>query len=350
EEPLSLPAEEGYGYYPSVVVGHLLNRYKIVCKLGWACSSSVWLCVDTATPCKTYVAVKILSAHVTGCIVGGLSAEYDIFRHIDPAGGHLCFAMDVLGPNMMALWSTKPNQIFSVSITKHIIKQILYGVDYLHCECGYIHTDIKADNVLTILPEPIIPKIDKHLEEHQPATYDNIKLSVKSQPLSDFNLDLHQLMVKLIDYSEATPINKHLNEHCQAAIVHAPEVTLGYPRSTPVNIWSVGCLVFKLVTNFHLFSQPGPYSVDVNLQNMAEYLEPFPPQLLEACSCRAEYFNENVTDFMPSSLEDILYGLGTMQVDDIPGVAVFIRWCLALDPTLHPSTLELLNDVWLEHL
>jgi serine/threonine-protein kinase SRPK3 len=139
-----------------------------------------------------------------------------------PAGGHLCFATDVLGPNMMALWSTKPNQIFSVSITKHIIKQILYSVDYLHCECGYIHTgnpfrsgsfsltlsakkaclDIKADNVLTVLPEPIIPKIDKHLEEHQPATYDNIKSSVKSQPLSDFNLDLHQLTVKLIDYSE----------------------------------------------------------------------------------------------------------------------------------------------------
>jgi hypothetical protein len=33
EEPLSLPAEEGYGYYPSAVVGHLLNRYKIVCKV-----------------------------------------------------------------------------------------------------------------------------------------------------------------------------------------------------------------------------------------------------------------------------------------------------------------------------
>jgi len=41
EEPLSLPAEEGYGYYPSAVVGHRLNRYKIVGKvcvsisMGW---------------------------------------------------------------------------------------------------------------------------------------------------------------------------------------------------------------------------------------------------------------------------------------------------------------------------
>jgi serine/threonine-protein kinase SRPK3 len=57
-----------------------------------------------------------------------------------------------------------------------------------------------------------------------------------------------------------------------------------------------------------------------------------------------------VTDFIPSSLEDILYGLGTMQADDVPGVAAFMRRCLALDPTSRPSALELLNDVWLEHL
>jgi hypothetical protein len=33
EEPLSLSAEEGYGYYPSAVVGHLLGQYKIVRKV-----------------------------------------------------------------------------------------------------------------------------------------------------------------------------------------------------------------------------------------------------------------------------------------------------------------------------
>jgi hypothetical protein len=33
EEPLSLTAMEGYGYYPSAVVGHLLDRYKIVRKV-----------------------------------------------------------------------------------------------------------------------------------------------------------------------------------------------------------------------------------------------------------------------------------------------------------------------------
>ena len=53
---------------------------------------------------------------------------------------------------------------------------------------------------------------------------------------------------------------------------------------------------------------------------------------------------------MPSSLEDFLYGLGTVQADDVPGVAAFMRRCLVLDPTLRSSALELLDDKWLEHL
>lgn len=32
EEPLSLPAEGGYGYYPSAMVGHRMGQYKIVSK------------------------------------------------------------------------------------------------------------------------------------------------------------------------------------------------------------------------------------------------------------------------------------------------------------------------------
>ena len=57
-----------------------------------------------------------------------------------------------------------------------------------------------------------------------------------------------------------------------------------------------------------------------------------------------------VTDFMPTNFEDILYGLGTVQADDVPGVAAFMRRCLVLDPASRPSELQLLNDKWLEDL
>lgn len=40
EEPLSLPAEEGYGYYPSAMAGHRVGQYKIVRKACVSISAS----------------------------------------------------------------------------------------------------------------------------------------------------------------------------------------------------------------------------------------------------------------------------------------------------------------------
>jgi serine/threonine-protein kinase SRPK3 len=35
-----------------------------------------------------------------------------------------------------------------MSLVKQITKQVLLGLDYLHRECGIIHTDLKPENVL----------------------------------------------------------------------------------------------------------------------------------------------------------------------------------------------------------
>ena len=53
---------------------------------------------------------------------------------------------------------------------------------------------------------------------------------------------------------------------------------------------------------------------------------------------------------MPTNLEDILYGIGTVQADDVPGLAAFMRRCLALDPASRPSALQLLDNKWLKDL
>ena len=109
-----------------------------------------------------------------------------------------------------------------MSVAKRIIKQILLSIDYLHRECGYIHTsdllcprsltwstkklciDIKADNILASLPDPIVPQVDKYVQDHQLTMYDNLAScrTIKSQPLTNFNLDLRHLRVRLDDYGE----------------------------------------------------------------------------------------------------------------------------------------------------
>lgn len=120
-------------------------------------------CSDTAAPEKTYVALKVLSAHATALVVGGLSLEYEVLRRIGSAnpkhpgfqhcltirhcftvhsivGGHIFFVTDALGLDMRALRAARPNQILSTLVTKRIVLQTLLALDYLHRECGYIHT------------------------------------------------------------------------------------------------------------------------------------------------------------------------------------------------------------------
>ena len=57
------------------------------------------------------------------------------------AGGHhdICFVMDPLSSNLAELRPPMQNR-FNIPTTKRIIKQVLLAQDYLHRECGYIHT------------------------------------------------------------------------------------------------------------------------------------------------------------------------------------------------------------------
>lgn len=86
---------------------------------------------------------------------------------------------------------------------------------------------------------------------------------------------------------------------------------------------------------------------------MVEYLGPFPPQFLESCSRRSDYFDEDgnlrVENFSSASIDNILIELQVNR-EDVPGAAAFIRRCLTLDSALRPTAQELLHDTWLESI
>jgi len=157
-----------------------------------------------------------------------------------------------------------------------------------------------------------------------------------------------------MDYGEATSVDAPVREHLpQPSILRAPEVTLRYPWTSTIDIWTVGCLLFELLTERQLFYQKANnYSHELHLQYIVECLGPFPPEFLKDCEERGKYFDENGTllhtnKFMPTTLEVILRSLEAVDEDKIPGTAAFLRRCLSLDPKLRPSAQELLKDSWL---
>ena len=52
---------------------------------------------------------------------------------------------EVLGPNLLTLIRLNKHRGLQTQVVKRITKQILMGLDYLHRECGIIHTDLKPE-------------------------------------------------------------------------------------------------------------------------------------------------------------------------------------------------------------
>ncbi|MBW0530423.1 hypothetical protein O181_070138 [Austropuccinia psidii MF-1] len=156
------------GYHPVLIGERFCNqRYIIVRKLGWGHFSTVWLAHDTHL--NRHVALKVVkSAHhytetaedeirLLQRVVTANPAHpgrhhvvslLDSFRHRGPNGSHVCMVFEVLGENLLGLIKRYQYRGVPQHIVRQISKQILLGLDYLHRECGIIHTDLKPENVL----------------------------------------------------------------------------------------------------------------------------------------------------------------------------------------------------------
>lgn len=156
------------GYHP-VSVGEKFKdgKYTVVRKLGWGHFSTVWLSRDNTN--GKHVALKVVrsAAHYTETAIDEIKllnkivqakpdhpgrkhvvSLLDSFEHKGPNGTHVCMVFEVLGENLLGLIKRWNHRGIPMPLVKQITKQVLLGLDYLHRECGIIHTDLKPENVL----------------------------------------------------------------------------------------------------------------------------------------------------------------------------------------------------------
>lgn len=171
------------GYHP-VTIGEKFKdgKYTVVRKLGWGHFSTVWLSRDNTT--GKHVALKVVrsAAHYTETAIDEIKllnkivqanpnhpgrkhvvSLLDSFEHKGPNGTHVCMVFEVLGENLLGLIKKWNHRGIPMALVKQITKQVLLGLDYLHRECGIIHTDLKPENVLIEIGdvEQIVKKVVK---------------------------------------------------------------------------------------------------------------------------------------------------------------------------------------------
>ncbi|KAK6512508.1 hypothetical protein TWF481_001392 [Arthrobotrys musiformis] len=196
------------------------GKYTVLRKLGYGRFSTVWLARDSEA--EKFVALKILRAD---CYDGKkdifeseilskitqqseksthpgrrhVSSLLDTFKHEGPNGNHVCYVFDVLGHNLgHHTWQFERARIPFRSV-KLITKQVLLALDFLHTECGVIHTDLQPSNMLLELENPE-GAIKKYLYETSPRIHPK-NGALLHEAISTSDIDtIKEPRIRLIDY------------------------------------------------------------------------------------------------------------------------------------------------------
>lgn len=98
---------------------------------------------------------------------------------------------------------------FDLDLIRRFAIQILQALLYLK-EANIIHCDLKPENILL--------------------------------------RDINRSGLKVIDFGSSCFINQKMYSYIQSRFYRAPEIVLGVPYTTQIDMWSFGCIIAELFT------------------------------------------------------------------------------------------------------
>jgi serine/threonine-protein kinase SRPK3 len=332
---------------------------------------------------------------------------YDHFIVHGPNGKHMSMCFEVMGENLLWLIKRYNYRGIPLPAVKIITLQALIGLDFLHARCGIIHTDIKPENFLLAPFEPLSParvqrERREHIEKDRLRRLEKAKLKLDSTKLTKNQRkrlraklkkaeedklrheqeiaqrraaglpvdedkepqrpprgpdDPATLLCKISDLGNACWIDRHFTEDVTTRQYRAPEVIVGYPYTTAIDVWSLACMVFELVCGDYLFDPKEDthrrHTRDEDhLALMIELLGKMPAHLLADGKLSNQYFNKkgelrNIKELDFWQLLDVLVQKYKMEPREAESLTSFLLPMLDMDPETRATAAEALQHPWL---
>ncbi|XP_040579826.1 dual specificity tyrosine-phosphorylation-regulated kinase 2 isoform X2 [Lepeophtheirus salmonis] len=258
------PNNSGYdddqGSYNYIPHDHLAYRYEVLKVIGKGSFGQVVKAYDHKNHC--HVALKMVRNEKR--FHRQAQEEIRILEHLriqDKEGTynlihmydhfifrcHTCITFELLSINLYELIRKNKFQGFSLQLVRKFAHSLLQCLDLLY-RSRIIHCDLKPENVL-----------------------------LKQQGRSG---------IKVIDFGSSCYEHQRVYTYIQSRFYRAPEVILGAKYGTPIDMWSLGCILAELLTGYPLL--PGEDEAD-QLSCIIELLG-MPPQKLLDQSKRSKNF------------------------------------------------------------
>ncbi|CAG9767634.1 unnamed protein product [Ceutorhynchus assimilis] len=315
--------DDDSGSYNKVLHDHICYRYEILEVIGKGSFGQVIRALDHMT--NRHVAIKIIrnkkrfhhQALVEVRILDHLRKkdkdsnhnvihmlEYFYFRN------HLCISFELLSLNLYELIKKNNYQGFSLNLIRRFANSLLKCLRLLQKE-NIIHCDLKPENVL-----------------------------LKQRGSSS---------IKVIDFGSSCYSNQRVYTYIQSRFYRSPEVILGLTYGTPIDMWSLGCILAELYTGYPLF--PGENEVE-QLACLMEILGAPPDDLIAVATRRRLFFDSRgnprcVTNSKgrkrkpgSKSLPMVLRCSDAMFID-------FVSRCLEWNPKRRMTPSEALCHSWI---
>ncbi|OMJ86101.1 hypothetical protein SteCoe_12458 [Stentor coeruleus] len=290
---------------------HISFRYEICGILGAGSYGQVLKCFDHKK--QQNVAIKIIKSQTTFRKSG--ESEYKILQYlanitkeemniIKPLKklefrGHFCIVTELLYLNLYQFIETNDFQPINANIVKRITTQLLIALNHIHSN-NIIHCDLKPENIL-------------------------LKNSNKSS-------------IRVIDLGSACFKNSTFFSYIQSRFYRAPEILFQCEYNEKIDIWSLGCIVFELLTGTVLFNGKNEHEQIYKITSILG----FPPfSIVERVKKRYDYNFQCLKGISRICLRDILKNYSEDVVD-------FIESCLTWDYEERISAKDGLKTLWIK--
>ena len=269
--------------------------------------------------------------------------EYFTYYPVNSKLPSVCMVFDLLvGSTYQLIKYGKYEDGLPENIVSIIIKQISNALNIIKNKIGACHTDIKPENILIKgIDKRIRIFIDKFLEEQFPAKFkimcDKIIIDYKlilsnqkhkkkfakikrelcqkiifginskinsfientysiKKDLKIIDID-EKIQVVLADFGTIKPFNKiKYDDDIQTRYYRAPEVILMCSYDHKVDIWSLACAAYELLTGSVLFDPEKDKNHSTDFHHIfwiIELLGDIPKHLLSKSKNRSDFFHSN---------------------------------------------------------